>query len=98
MTSRAKVEMVPNPKFGKLGPKCEIPPAVRSIPCLIIFTVFQKTPPVRRIQKVYIGCMCMLCLMGNLAQTQRNKIDNPHVNGILTMFSSVVFVVFAVFL
>lgn len=79
MTSRVKVEMVPNPKLGKLGPKCEIPPAVRSIPCLIIFTVFQKTLSVWRIQKVHIGCAYKPGLMGNLAQTQHNKIDNPHV-------------------
>lgn len=73
MTSRVSVELVPNSKFCKLESKCEIPPAARSIPCLIIFIVFQKTPSVLRIQKVNNVCTYMLGCMDSLESSPNMK-------------------------
>lgn len=75
MTFRASVETVPNPKFCKLGPKCEILPAVRSIPCLIIFTVCQKPPSAWRIERVYVGCASWIHLKSsqNMKKNQGTK-------------------------
>lgn len=66
MTFWASAETVPNPEFCKLGPKCEILPAVRSIPCLIIFTVCQKPPSACRIERVPAGCAGKLSLKHSL--------------------------------
>lgn len=57
ITSSASVETVPRLKFCKLGCKCEIPPAVKSIPYLIICTVFQTILSIWITLKLHTVCL-----------------------------------------